>query len=308
MRDHIGDFIEFMLNRIQQIGVVCALKKLKHTLFPASDAKNICARNGAFEYLQRYAYAAKNKSKETQIKPGRKVIWTCWLQGIENAPKLVQKCVASMRQYSNGYDVIVIDNESVSNYVQLPDYIQAKYAKGIIPHAHYSDIIRLFLLQKYGGVWIDSTILLTGTLPDYITDAELFVFRGYRVGQTFIYNPFLAAQPNHPIIHSLLNLLLEYWKKENKLVSYSIFHLCFTMAVEASNENRALWEQVPFSYGSQMFYLQPQLGKPYSEQAYQLATQLSSIHKLTYKFEQFGIDINKKGTFYDVLINGNKPC
>ena len=297
-----------MLNRLQQIGVVCALKKLKHTLFPASDAKNICARNGAFEYLQRYAYAAKSPTAEPEIKHGRQVIWTCWLQGLENAPKLVQKCVASMRQYANGYEVIVIDKNNVSNFVHVPEYIHEKYAKGIIPHAHYSDLIRLLLLQKHGGVWIDSTILLTGILPNYITDAELFVFRGDRVGQTFIYNPFLAAQPNHPIINSLLNLLLAYWKNENKLVSYSIFHLFFTMAVEANDENRALWEQVPFSYGSQMFYLQPQLGKPYSEQAYQLATQLSSIHKLTYKFDEYGIDINKKGTFYDVLINGNALC
>lgn len=297
-----------MLKRMRQIGVACALKKLKHTLFPSPDAKNICARNGAYEYLQRYAYAAKIETRDVVAQPERKVIWTCWLQGLENAPKLVQKCVASMRQYANGYEVIVVDNMNVSNYVQLPEYIQGKYAKGIIPHAHYSDIIRVLLLKKYGGVWIDSTILLTGTLPSYITDAELFVFRGYRVGQTFIYNPFLAAHPNHPIINSLLSLLLEYWKKENKLVSYSIFHLFFTIAVESREENRALWEQVPFSYGSQMFYLQPQLGKPYNKKAYQLATQLSAIHKLTYKFDQFGIDINKKGTFYDVLINENESC
>ncbi len=292
-----------MLNRLKQIGITCALKKLKHTLCPASDAMNICARNGAYDYLKRYAYAANILMEDTGIKPCRKVIWTCWLQGIENAPKLVQKCVSSMRQHSNGYEVIVIDNRNVSNYVQLPDFIRDKYAKGIIPHAHYSDIIRLFLLQKYGGVWIDSTTLLTGTLPSYITEADLFVFRDYKIGQVFIYNPFLASHPNHSIINSLLNLLLEYWKKENKLVSYSIFHLFFTMAVESSEENRILWEQVPFSYGSQMFYLQPQLGKPYSEKAYQLATQLSSIHKLTYKFDEFGIDITKKGTFYDVLIN-----
>lgn len=34
----------------------------------------------------------------------------------------------------------------------------------------------------------------------------------------------------------------------------------------------------------------------------------SSVHKLTYKFDEYGIDISKKGTFYDVIINGNKLC
>lgn len=297
-----------MIQRLRQIGFVCALKKLKHTLLPASDAKNICARNGAYDYLQLYSYATNIKIEEVSVESGRKVIWTCWLQGIENAPKLVQRCIDSMRQFANGYEVIVIDNENLSQYVQLPEYIKEKYAKGIIPHAHYSDIIRLFLLQKYGGVWIDSTILLTDKLPKYITDAELFVFRGYRVGHIFIYNPFLAAKPNNVLIGSMLSLLLEYWKNEDRLVSYSIFHLFFTIAVECREENRIVWEHVPFSYGSQMFYLLPQLGKQFNNEAYQLAVQLSSIHKLTHKFKQDGIDTSQKGTFYDVLINGNKPC
>ena len=298
-----------MLKRLQEIGLLCALKKVKHTLFPAPDVKNIAARNGAYEYLLRYAYAAtKGSNQETKPQPARKVIWTCWLQGLESAPDVVKKCIASMRQYANGYEVIVIDAKNVSEYVQLPDYIKDKYARGIIPHAHYSDLIRLELLRKFGGVWIDSTILLTDTLPHYITDADLFVFRSYKIGQSQIYNPFLAARPDNPVINSLLNLLLEYWKHENKLVSYSIFHLFFTMAVESSEENRILWEKVPYSYGSQMFYLQSRLGRPYNEDAYRLAIRLSSIHKLTYKPELCGGDPYQKGTFYDVLINGNKPC
>ena len=297
-----------MLKRLRQIGIACALKKLKHVLFPASDAKNIAARHGAYEYLQRYAYAATTGiHQEIEPQPARKVIWTCWLQGLENAPDVVKKCIASMQQYSNGYEVIVIDKKNVSNYVQLPVYINDKYAKGIIPHAHYSDLIRLELLRKFGGVWVDSTILLTDKLPQYILDADLFVFRGYMMGKSCIYNPFLAAKPNNLLIISMLNLLLEYWRKENKLVSYSIFHLFFTIAIEASPINKDLWEKVPYSYGSQMFYLQSRLGRPYNEQAYQLATQLSSIHKLTYKPELCGGDPFQKGTFYDVLINGNKP-
>lgn len=296
-----------MFSRLHQIGVACALKKLKHTLFPSAEVKAICARDGAYEYLQRYAYAAKDNGADTwSAKPARKIIWTCWLQGEENAPKIVKKCIASMRQYANGYEVIVVNKTNLSQYVKLPEYINEKYARGIIPHAHYSDMVRLALLQEHGGIWIDSTILLTGKLPEYITGANLFIFRTWPQGHSCIYNPFFVSCPEHPLLNSVLNLLYTYWKHEDKLVSYSIFHLMFTTAINATPQNRALWDSVPVVDGIQMFYIMPQLGKPYNEQAYQLATQLSSIHKLTYKFEQFGIDINKKGTFYDVLINQSK--
>ena len=83
-------------------------------------------------------------------------------------------------------------------------------------------------------------------------------------------------------------------------------HLMFTTAIYASPQNQELWEKVPIVDGIQMFYLLPQMNKPYNAEAYHLATQLSSMHKLTYKFAQFGIDINKEETFYDVLINGKK--
>ena len=35
-----------MLKRIRQIGIACALKKLKHVLFLDEDAKSIAARHG----------------------------------------------------------------------------------------------------------------------------------------------------------------------------------------------------------------------------------------------------------------------
>ena len=209
-----------------------------------------------------------------------------------------------MRQYANGYKVEVIDLNNVSQFVQLPDFVVSKYKVGIIPHAHFSDMIRLALLEKYGGVWIDSTIFMTNVLPDYIIDADMFVFRGSGLGHARIYNPFLASKPHHPIIQSMLQLLYAYWEKENRLVSYSIFHLFFSIAIEQSRQNQYLWNDVPNVSGTQMFYFQSRLGEPFDRKAYELATQLSAIHKLTYKFEQFGIDISKKGTFYDVLING----
>lgn len=297
-----------MLKRIRQIGIACALKKLKHVLFLDEDAKSIAARHGAHEYLLRYAYICP-KTRENW-KPGdkSKTIWTCWWQGENNAPLLVKKCIDSMRQYAGENKVVVIDEHNMKEYITLPDYIIRKHNEGIIPHTQFSDIVRLALLQKYGGCWIDATILLTDQLPQYIQEANLFCFRSDGRGDVKLATPFMSSCADHPVINDVLALHYEYWRHENKLVSYSIVHLFFTIAIEASLLNKSLWDAMPLVYSYKMDYLQPQLGKTYTEQVYQLATQLSSIHKLTYKFEQFGIDINKKGTFYYVLINGNKPC
>jgi hypothetical protein len=38
---------------------------------------------------------------------------------------------------------------------------------------HFCDVLRLLLLRKYGGVWIDATVLLTGT-PEWFPDEEFF--------------------------------------------------------------------------------------------------------------------------------------
>ena len=295
-------------NRIKQIGLQAAWLKFKQWLFsPSAEVIDLCARNGAYEYLQRYKYACKSKPNfETSAKA--KIIWTCWWQGEENAPALVKKCISSMRQYAGENEVVVIDANNLQDYVSLPLYILEKHDKGIIKHTQFADIIRLSLLEKYGGCWIDATILLTDVLPDYIQNADIFCFSTDRSGVIKVESPFISSCAHHPVISDVLSLHYEYWAHENKLISYSIIHLFFTIAFESSELNLKFLENMPFVYWYKMDYLIHLLSKPYNENTYQLINKLSSIHKLTYKFEQYGVDITQKGTFYDVLINGNESC
>lgn len=287
-------------------GFIPLYHKAKHRLFSTDkDVMAICSRNGAYEYLLRYKSASQNIKTDT-ILPKEKIIWTCWLQGEENAPLIVRKCLESIRRYSNGYKVVVLTQETISKYVDVPEYIERKHQQGRIPHAHYTDIVRLLLLIQHGGVWIDSTILLTGELPLYATETPLFVFQREPEGHVEMGICFISSDKNHPILHAQLALLLEYWKHENDLVSYSIFHLFWTMAVYSSSKLQELWKGVQYIPCAILDVLMHDLSTQYSEDRWNEIKRISPIHKLTYKFEQFGIDINKKGTFYDVLINQKK--
>lgn len=118
----------------------------------------------------------------------------------------------------NGYEVIVIDENIWYEYITLPDYINRRREKRQIPSAHFSDLLRLELLIRYGGTWIDSTVLCTGEpagglpLTAYL-DADLFMFQYTRPGSSEwggIGNWFISACTNNEVLMVLRDMLYAY--------------------------------------------------------------------------------------------------
>ena len=120
--------------------------------------------------VSRYGSVLRSKKEEVRGKSYNhehpKVIWWCWLQGLAAAPPIVKACYNSLVHGEwfkvHGFTVKVIDAKNWREYVELPEYIVGKWEKGRIPAAMFSDLLRVELLIKYGGTWIDSTVLCTG--------------------------------------------------------------------------------------------------------------------------------------------------
>ena len=293
-----------MFATLKRIGLRGVVYKVFGRLFPNDDiVLSACARIGAYRYLKKYQNCVKPIDNPDPVAcdetPKNQKIWICWLQGFENAPLLVQKCRDSVLKYSSNCEVVLLDDSNINKYVSIPDYIVEKHKKGIIPHAHYSDYARTAILAKHGGIWIDSTVLLTDNLPDYILKADLFCYKVQPLGKVVASNWFIAAKPKNPIVLNVLQLLGEYWKHENKLISYSIFHLFWTMTVTANEVNRKLWDAVPYMDDVNCKLLQMELFSPYSELRFKQISNVSSVHKLTYKFDEK--ETLKENTFYGFI-------
>lgn len=71
-----------------------------------------------------------------------KVIWIMWLQGIENAPLLVQKCLDSIKRENPDIPVNLLTENNLDEYVDIPDVIIQKYKDGKISPAHLADLTR----------------------------------------------------------------------------------------------------------------------------------------------------------------------
>ena len=110
--------------------------------------------------------------------------------------------------------------------------MEEKYAKGIIPDALFSDLIRLELLIKYGGTWMDATVMIMGNnYPKEVFDRALFMPQYINRDGTWagISNRMItASRENHLLILSR-EMLYEYWRRYDCVVDYYIFHLFFRM-------------------------------------------------------------------------------
>lgn len=87
------------------------------------------------------------------------IIWTYWNN--EVIPPFINACVQSWKRYHPDFEVNVITPNTISKYM---DFDPKSLHWNDIP-ARESDIIRINVLAKYGGIWSDASIILYGPYP-----------------------------------------------------------------------------------------------------------------------------------------------
>ena len=264
-----------------------------------------------------------------------KKIWIFWMQGEEEAPDIVKKCIESVKnQYQNEYEIIILTNKNVKDYIgeksggenNIPNYIFEKYEKKYITNTQFSDILRLCLLAKYGGIWIDATVLLTGKIPENILKSDFFCFHS----QPFytINNWLLVAKKNNYIINTMRKVMLEYWKYEitNKLEKqivsvptvspyaivynkqdYFMYHIFFDLLLKNNKNFQNDFSKVIKLMDCDYHYeLGSYLLHKYDKNIFNNILNKTTIHKLTYRYilvKNFNKEKNEKGTFLEKILN-----
>jgi hypothetical protein len=97
------------------------------------------------------------------------VIWTYW--NSVDLPEVVTRCIDSWRRYNPTYEVVILNPSNLRDYVD----IDIKRVSFNDSPARESDIIRLLVLEKYGGVWSDATVFLTQPYPFSLTSQYQFI-------------------------------------------------------------------------------------------------------------------------------------
>ncbi len=143
-----------------------------------------------------------------------KITWTYW-HNLDSMPLTIKNIMNSKYKILSSWSNNVLSNNNLLDFINKSDF-PSNFIK--LTYQHQSDWIRLYLLEKYGGVWIDASIIINS--EEAINDlykntiernADLMAF--YLLGNsynnlkyTYLENWFLIAPKNSDIIKK--------WRKE----------------------------------------------------------------------------------------------
>ena len=303
--------IKTYLEILRKKGLYMCLREAKKAIWPiwwthSRAAIEQIQAERASQYLWRHykELIVKPLDETQQENEPTRVIWVCWLQGMENAPEIVKRCVDSVKRNMPKYEVRVLTAENMFEYVTLPEHIVRKYKNGTITFTHFSDILRTALLVQHGGIWLDATVLLTDALPTQMTDAPIFFLQKSKL-QLIPHmgsNWFLVSYKGNPVMTRMLDLLCVYWQRENVVRDYYIYHLFLYLLLTRNAQGIEVQRVIPYVPNVDAHTLQFNLFEDYSETQWEHMIFRSPIHKLTWKFNH-NEPLDKRGTNYDYILH-----
>ena len=140
------------------------------------------------EKINRYMYlilidliSKYNRGEYLELEPvnkdiaenGRIPVWVCWWQGLDSAPDIVKRCVESIYRYvpQDSAQIHFITFDNYMEYAGFSQVVVDRYNAGRISLTHLADILRVQLLNMYGGLWVDATYFISDNrIADIIND------------------------------------------------------------------------------------------------------------------------------------------
>ena len=276
-----------------------------------NNARKICEKrhNVTRGFLEKEFYEfIINYEFNTCNQKNSKIIWTLWMQGYENAPELVKSTIDSIRKFAelNNFQFILLEENTIEKYIVFPKLIKEKMDLGVIDYTKISDILRVSLLAKYGGTWVDATIYMkeefdsslllqnyytikTGGIEDYSPNISNNRWKGF----------FLSG--NSSLFNFTRDFFFEYYSRYDIAVDYLLIDYIFDIAYKYDEKIKNQMLELEKS-NPNLFWLESHLGDEFDQKVWDNITETTKVFKTTYKLS--GEIKSNKNNFYSKLIDG----
>lgn len=170
----------------------------------------------------------------------RTPVWRFWHSGwsAENLPDVVRVSDESVNTYLGGtFEVVRLSDENFAQFATLPDSVLLAYAEGRLSKNHFSDILRLWLVGTYGGLWLDATVYLARR--PRLLEEETFVYSQFpldhaRYGFSRYVGWLLWSQTPSGWFRSANQYFINSWSNSGQRVrDYTLIDLCLEESAAA---------------------------------------------------------------------------
>ena len=236
-------------------------------------------------------------------------IFLFWWDGFNNAPEIVKRCNASVRENYTDCNIIEITKYNYKKYTDINKIIINDFEKGKISIQTFSDILRFNLLKNNGGIWIDSTIFflqkydLFESLQEKAFESINFSstnnFLNYKNQYCSWSGYFIAARKNALIVNVINDIFEKYYVKYRTYSIYffidAIFMICKIYKIDDNALGKIKKDE------NDMFLLNKILNESYDEHTNKLAC------KIPQKLKWFYTPTNNNyNSFYNNIISDKK--
>ncbi|MDT8998077.1 capsular polysaccharide synthesis protein [Paucibacter sp. APW11] len=169
------------------------------------------------EVLQVLLAAVPHKPKTVVVAPETaapeplatipRIIWAYWHE--TPAPDFIQRCKANWQQLAPQHEVRLLHKANIRDWIDVGPYEATLQS---LPHYRQADWLRLQLLARHGGFWIDASTMLCESLEwaHLLQQQSQVEFVGFyidrfssRADQPIVENWFMAAPPHSRFVRDL---------------------------------------------------------------------------------------------------------
>ncbi|MBD5535199.1 MAG: hypothetical protein HDQ99_06015 [Lachnospiraceae bacterium] len=109
---------------------------------------------------------AKSCNKEYRENNSMK-IFTFW-EPKNKMPDYLKLCMETWKKFLPDYEIVVLDYSNIGDYIDISQYNKRLF-DGTFSMPHIADAIRSMLLEKHGGIWMDTdTVLLSDDIKKFM--------------------------------------------------------------------------------------------------------------------------------------------
>lgn len=194
---------------------------------------------------------------------GRTPVWICSWNGEDNEPKTVRRCIESVRRNIDRQkcELYIITLANCQEYAAFSPEIIDKFNAGQINPDTLSERLRMELLYRYGGVWIDSSYFVCDDRINQVIGKSGFYSLKSKTSEgasdivkLLWSSDFIKGNAGFPLFGFVMEAFDEYYRYKDELVKYSIIDFFIDIAYEKLETVRNVVDSVEVNNSDVNFF------------------------------------------------------